>query len=165
MQDQGIFMGTAEDRALVEQQFGIQFSPDARLWQTNQFSPLVGGSRFHKVIDCQSENPAFNKNLTETIVAVIDYGASSYTEFFRPSAEFAASDPTGGNAPSQMWIVRGYVDDATRVVQNLKPDGTTVLCLSHIRDVKTGGEHGAEATIDYTRGTFKFAVTVAPVVP
>lgn len=158
----GIFIGTSEERARVEQQFGIQFSDDARLWQKNGFSPLQGGTRFHRVSKCESADEAFNKNLNENIVAVVEYGSASYPEFFRPRGDFEMSDPTGGKPPSQIWYVRGYIDEFTRVAQQLKADGSTNFALVTLLDLKEGAQ-GAEATIQYVRGDFKFAVTVVPV--
>ena len=159
----GIFMGTSTERASVEQQFGITFSSDARLWQENRFSPLQGGTRFHRVSQCESEDEAFNTNLNESIVAVVEYGSASYPEFFRPREDFATSDPTGGEPPSQIWHVRGYVDEFTRVAQQLKGDGSTNFALCTLLDL-TEGPQGAKAKIQYFRGGFTFAVTVVPVV-
>ena len=159
----GIFMGTSTERASVEQLFGITFSSDARLWQENRFSPLQGGTRFHRVSQCESEDEAFNTNLNESIVAVVEYGSASYPEFFRPREDFATSDPTGGEPPSQIWHVRGYVDKFTRVAQQLKGDGSTNFALCTLLDL-TEGAQGPKAKIQYIRGGLTFAVTVVPVV-
>eukprot|EP00927_Polykrikos_kofoidii_P076784 TRINITY_DN73811_c0_g1_i1.p1 TRINITY_DN73811_c0_g1~~TRINITY_DN73811_c0_g1_i1.p1 ORF type:complete len:215 (-),score=34.14 TRINITY_DN73811_c0_g1_i1:94-738(-) len=159
----GFFMGTAAERAAVEQEFGLAFSSDARLWKESDFSPLVGGARYHIVQNCESASEEMNKNLTDNLAAVIEYGHASYPEFFVPRHVFDPVNPTGGLAPHHVWVVRGYIDRSTRVAEKVQADGSFgQFCLVTLLDIFERGR-GAEARLKYRRpGGFEFIVTVAP---
>ena len=158
-------MGTAAERSSVEQEFDVTFSANPHLWTESDFSPLVGGARYHVVAKCESADEQLNSTLTETLAAVIEYGHTSYPEFFVPRGDFEPpKSPTSGLPPHHVWFVRGYVDKRTRVAEKVNADGSPgQFCLVTVLELSERGPSGVGGRLKYRRpGGFEFIVTVVP---
>lgn len=161
----GIFMGTATERASVEKEFNVIFSSDAGLWQENCYSLLAGAPRYHIATAIESSSEELNKKVRDISAAVLEYGNFGYPEYFVPKTSFDPAQPTGGLAPSHVYVVRGYIDRNTRIVENVYADRSPPRFALNTFLGATEREGGIEARLKYRLpGGFEFIVTVSPLV-
>lgn len=167
----GIFMGSKEERKLVEKEFNVIFSSDPGLWQENCYSFWAGVSPtgYHHATAIESSSAGREGLIKKVMViseAVLAYRNYGYPEYFVPKPSFDPAQPTGGLAPSQIYVVRGYIDRNTRIIENVYGDGQLPAFSLNTFLGSTEVKGGIEAKLKYRRvGGFEFIVTVSPVSP